>query len=476
MRTTRPSQRRAGIAFTAVVAAAGLAACSGGGGSGAADGGTAGGDSETLTVWTPHNTPQRLAVQQQVAADFEAETGIAVEIVGMAAADMNTSIVAGAASGDVPDVAVVGPDQVASWASQGLVDHEAAESVIENLDESTFSERALELVTFPDGRGAVPSDGWGELLYYRTDIFEQLDLEAPETVQDVAAAAKAVSESDLGLAGIVLGTKPADAMARENIEHLGLANGCQMFEGGDVALDSEACVDTFSQYQTLAGASVQGDQDVESTRAAYLSGQTAMAMWSPHLLDEIANLDANFPVTAPENGENPDFLAQNTGVVGALSGEFNDGEPTGFGLTMNYTILNGAATDAAQQYVEYVLSDGYIATLAMTPEGRTPVRTGTAEEPTRYADEWATLPLGADPANQRPMDEVYAPEVVEQIVVAANSFSRWGFGTEHWATAGAAVTQNSLVTDLGQLLPDGDPQAYAEHVDEVVTSLQAENQ
>ncbi|UNX53239.1 extracellular solute-binding protein [Georgenia sp. TF02-10] len=475
MSTTRPSRRPAWIALTAAVTATGLAACSGGDGSNPGAEETGGGDAQSITVWTPHNTPQRLEIQQQVATDFEAETGIAVEVVGMDPADMNTSIVAGAASGEVPDVAVVGPDQVASWASQGLVDHEAAGAVIENLDESTFSEQALDLVTMPDGPGAVPSDGWGELLYYRTDVFEQLGLDAPETVQDVVEAAQAVADSDLGMAGIVLGTRPADAMARENTEHLSLANGCQMFEGTEVTLDSEACVDAFAKYQALAGASVQGDQDVESTRAAYLAGQTAMAMWSPHLLDEIGNLDANFPVTAPETGENPDFLAQNTGVVGALSGEFND-EPTGFGLTMNYAILNGSASEAAQQYVEYVLSDGYVDTLAMTPEGRTPVRTGTPEEPTRYADEWATLPLGADPNNQRPMDEVYAPEVVEQIVAAANSFSRWGFGTENWATAGAAVTQNTVVTDLGMLLPDGDPQAYAEHVDEAVTSLQAENQ
>jgi multiple sugar transport system substrate-binding protein len=124
--------------------------------------------------------------------------------------------------------------------------------------------------------------------------------------------------------------------------------------------------------------------------------------------------------------------------------------------------------------VQYVLSDGYIQTLAMTPEGRAPVRTGTPDDPEQYSEAWAELPLGADPANQKPFGEAYPPEVIEQVVAAANSFSRWGFGTENWATAGAAVTQNALVTDLGQLLSGGDPQAYGQQVTEAVSQLQSE--
>lgn len=205
-------RRATRVAGTAAVAALVLAGCSGGGDDGGSGGGGEDG-AQQLTVWTPHNTPARMAVQEDVAAAFTEETGIEVNVVGLGAADMNQSIVAGAAAGDMPDVAVVGPDQVASWSAQGLIDTAAAQAAVDSLDQSTFSEQALDLVTIDDELAAVPSDGWGELLYYRTDVFAELGLDAPESVQDVVEAAQAISDSDVGMAGIVLGTQPANAMA-----------------------------------------------------------------------------------------------------------------------------------------------------------------------------------------------------------------------------------------------------------------------
>lgn len=453
----------------AALALSGLTACSDDSG-----GGGDGGDGP-LTIWSPHNTPQRVAVQEEAAKEFTEATGIEVNIVGMSGDDMNTSIVAGAASGDVPDVAMVAQNQAASWHSQGLIDPAVATSVIENLDVSTFSEDALNQMTLEDETVAVPSDAWGELLYYRTDVFEEHGLDAPETVEDVVEAAETIAEGDSGKTGIVLGTTPADPLASEHLEFLGLANGCEMFDGDQVALDSDACVTTFEQYQRLANASVAGDQDTESTRAAYLNGSAAMVIWSPHLLDEIANLDENFPVTAPEQQESEGFLAQNTGVVGGLAGVDND-SPTTYGNTLGYVAIQGGNSEAAQQYIEFVMSDGYIDTLAMTPEGRTPVRTGTADDPEQYLNEWAELPIGTNPETREPFLDVFSEDVVEAISTAANNFSRWGFGTENWPTAGTAATQTTVVSELQQLLPDGDPQAYAEAVQAEVEQLQSENQ
>ena len=468
-RTT--TQRRMAVAAGVAAAALVLAAC----GNGNGDGGETDGEAQELTFWTPHNTPERMSVQQEVADSFEAETGISVNVVGMDAPDMNQSIVAGAAAGDMPDVALVGPDQVSSWTSQGLLDESVAQAAIDNLDPSTFSEQAMDLVSIDGELAAVPSDGWGELLFYRTDVFEDLGLDAPESVQDVVEAAQTISDSDAGMTGIVLGTQPANAMAHENLEHFGLANGCQMFEGDEVALESDACVQTLTDIQDMADASVAGDQDVESTRAAYLAGDAAMVVWSPHLLDEIAGLEPNFPVSADGVGDDPQFLSQNTGIVGGLTGVANN-DPTGFGLTMNLAVMQGANAEAAQQYVEYLLSEGYVDTLAMTPEGRAPVRTGTPENPEEYVDAWSELEIGVEDDNMLPFAEAYSDEAVEQVVAAANLFTRWGFGTENWATAGDAVTQTTLVNEYNTLIGGGDPADYAAHIADEVRTLQQENQ
>ncbi|WP_049575867.1 ABC transporter substrate-binding protein [Streptomyces sp. SBT349] len=464
----RTARRRTAALLTAALCAGALGGCSLFSPSGD------GRDGE-VTVWTPHSTPPRIAAQEAIAADFEEETGIHVNVVGMAAADMNQAIVAGAASGDLPDVALVGPDQVARWTAQGLVDTGAAREALNALGEDTLSERALDLVSIDGEPAAVPSDGWGEMLFYRTDVFDALGLSPPTSVRDMVEAAETIDGSDLGMAGIVLGTQPANASAGENLEHLALADGCAMFEGEEVALDSAACEHTFGEYQALTGASVAGDQNIESTRASYLAGDAAMVLWSPHLLDEIANLDPAFPVSCDQCAEDPGFLAANTGVVGAMTGENND-TPTGFGLTMNHAVLQGADREAALRYVDYVMNEGYADTLAMTPEGRVPVRSGPPGEPGRFIEEWRSLPLGADPENRRPFDEAFAPEVIEEVYEAANAFSRWGFGTENWATAGAAYTQNTLVTDVNRLVGGGDPGDYADRVAAELRTIQRENQ
>src|SRR5699024_12288385 len=57
---------------------------------------------------------------------------------------------------------------------------------------------------------------------------------------------------------------------------LPISNDCQLFTGADVTLDSPECVNALGEYQAIVAESVGGEQDVESTRAAYLSGDAAM--------------------------------------------------------------------------------------------------------------------------------------------------------------------------------------------------------
>jgi multiple sugar transport system substrate-binding protein len=442
------------IAGVAAVAALALAACGSDD-----DGGAAATDGGEIVFWTPHTTPQRLAIQEEVAAAFTAETGIEVDVVGLDAAGANQAIVAGAASGDMPDVVLHRPDQTASWAEQGLLDPDAAQEVFERLGPDTFSEHAVDLVTLDGELQAVPSDGWGQFLYYRTDLFEEAGVEPPSSLEDIADAAAALN--DAGTTGIVLGTAPGEDYTTQTLETLALMNDCQLFTGSDVSLSSGQCVTALAEYQRIQAESVNGDQDVESTRAAYLAGDAAMTLWSSHFLDELAGLDPNFPVSCDECADDPQHLAKNTGVVGLFTGPDN-ATPTTYGLTMNLGITRGADTEAAQQWVEYALSEGYIELLASATEGRIPVRTGTPEDPDLFVEQWRSQPLGADPSAQMPFDEVYPDDVISAVVDGANGFSRWGLGTEHAAVAGSLAAQNALAEDLQPLFGGADPVSVAE--------------
>ncbi|HLS15452.1 MAG TPA: extracellular solute-binding protein [Beutenbergiaceae bacterium] len=454
------------VGAIALAATAGLvlAACQDDG-----DGGTEG---SAIVFWTPHNTPQRLALQEQIADDFTEQTGIEVDVVGLDASDANQAIVSGAASGDVPDVVLHRPDQTAAWLDQGLLDAEAAQEVLDSLGPETFSDYALDLVTLDGELQAVPSDGWGQFLFYRTDLFDDAGVQPPQSLADIAPAAAQLGEA--GHIGVVLGTAPGDDFTTQTLETFALTNDCQLFTGADVTLDSPECVNALGEYQAIVAESVGGEQDVESTRAAYLSGDAAMTVWSSHFLDELAGLDQNFPVTCPECADNAGFLAENTGVVGLLSGPDNT-EATTYGITLNLGIMRGADTEAAQQWVEHALSDGYIQHLATATEGRIPVRTGTAEDPQAYVQEWMNQPLGAEPQDQIPFDEVYSQDVIDAVIDGANGFSRWGLGTEHAATAGVLAAQNALAEDLQPLFDGADPQEVTQAMQSTAEAVAADS-
>jgi len=444
-----------GIVALGALLSLGLAGCAS---SGDSEGASEPSQSAKIVFWTQHATPQRLAIQEKVAADFMAKTGIEVDVVGLDAASENQAIVAAAASGDMPDVVLHMPDQTAAWTEQGFLDADAAQEVVDGLGAETFSPDALGLVTVDGELQAVPSDGWGEMLYYRTDLFKSAGLDEPTSLEDVATAAQALAAT--GTTGIVLGTAPGSVFTTQTLEAIALMNGCQLFTDDEVTLDSEACVGALAEYQKMAAASVAGDQDVDSTRAAYLAGKAGMIFWSTHFLDELAGLDANFPLSCEECAADPQYLAKNTGVAGLLTGPDND-DPTTYGLTMNLGITRGANTEAAKQWVEYLMSDAYVEVLSTATEGRIPVRTGTTEDPQKYINGWMELQLGADPAIQKPFNEVYSAEVIAAVVDGANGFSRWGLGTEYAGVAGTLAAQNALAENLPALFSGADPESVA---------------
>ena len=174
----------------------------------------------------------------------------------------------------------------------------------------------------------VPSDGWGQLLIYRKDVFDKAGLEAPATLDDVTNAAEQLNGKD-DMVGITLATAAGDGFTAETFEHVALAEGCQMVDdAGEVTFDSPECVEALRWYGDLASNySVEGAQDVDSTRGTYFAGRAAMMFWSPFLLDGMAGLRADTKPSCPQCKKNPAFLAENSGLVGPLAGSGGDAEP-----------------------------------------------------------------------------------------------------------------------------------------------------
>ncbi|MGL4256711.1 MAG: ABC transporter substrate-binding protein, partial [Microbacterium sp.] len=251
-------------------------------------------DSDSITFWVQEDLPDRVAATEDIVAGFEDESGIEVEVVSVAEDQFAQLITSSAAAGDLPDViGGISLPQVRTLSANELVDTDAVGAVIEALDASTFSEKALELTADGDTQLAVPSESWLQMLFYRTDLFEAAGLDAPDTYDKVLEAAAALDSAEL--AGFVGATAPGDAFTEQTFEQVALGNNCQLVNAdGEIELDSSQCVESFEFYGDLiSNYSVPGAQDVDTTRATYFAGEAAMFIWSSFVLDEMAGLRAD---------------------------------------------------------------------------------------------------------------------------------------------------------------------------------------
>jgi len=427
----------------AVVCAIALSGCSGSDDSG---------DDDTLTVWTVEDVADRVAAQEQIFAKYTQETGIKVNLVAVAEDQLTTVLTSSAAAGDLPDViGALSLNGVNQLATDDLLDPGAAQSIIDKLGEDTFSERALELTSDGDTQLAVPSDGWAQLLYYRTDLFAEAGLAAPTSFDDISAAAAALDSPDV--AGIVASTAPADSFTQQTFEHFALANDCQLVDDdAKLTLDSPECVEALQFYADLIkNSSVQGNQDADTTRATYFAGGAAMVVWSSFLLDELAGLRNDALPTCAECAADPTFLAANTGVVSAIEGP-SGSEPASFGEIVSWSVLQDASPDA-QGLVEYMMGDGYNDWLAVAPEGKVPTRTGTQDEPGVFADGWQQLEAGVD--TKALLSSVYSADILNSVIAAPDSFSRWGIPQGQGALAAAVGGQFVLPQVIASMLNSG---------------------
>ncbi len=453
---------------TCLAALAALAA--GCGGDDGGDGGSGSAKDQTLTVWSNEFQPDRIKALEASLADFTKESGIKTKVVAIPEDQLATLITNATAAGKLPDViAGVPVPEAQSYAKEEILDVDAAQEVVDKLGPDTFSEKALALATVDGKATEVPSDGWGQLLIYRKDMFDAAGLKTPASVEDVRAAAEKLNKD--GVVGITLATAPGDGFTAETFEHVALAFGCQLVDdGGNVTLTSKECVDALAYYGDLArNYSVKGNQDVESTRGTYFAGRAAMMFWSPFLLDGMAGLRADTKPSCDQCKKDPAFLAKNSGLVGPLSA--NGGEPSQFGSVSGFAISVDAQTDAAKQLVEYMMGDGYLDWLGLSPQGKYPVRLGDAEDPERFAQSWSKLKSGVD--TKAPLSDFYSKESIDSLKQGVESFQRWGFAQGQGALVGALSGEQPIPAAVNAVINGTDPAEAAQKAQDTVDEIKA---
>ncbi len=388
----------------------------------------AGGEIPTggLTVWVDEVSPEHKRVLDDLAAEFADQHGIDVAVQLVSPSLLPDLVSTGILSDTLPDIVLHPIEFTAGWVDDGILDASAADEVVQGLGRDTFDPAAIELLTIGGQVAAVPSDGYHQLLLYRADWFDELNLRPPDTFEAMATAAERIFDPEAIISGLVIPTESNLVTTHQAFEQMALANGCELIdENGEVTILEPACQTAIQHYYTTINRfSPSGVQTDTSAVIALLTGRTGIIMTSPAILPSLAGLNPGAVPTCSECDESDggiNYLARNVGIITRISGP--DGEPVGFGNIRSLGITTAAEREHALAFAQFWFEAGYERWLAVEPERKVPMRLGTADEPRRYIDAWGTTPVGDSDLS---LLDIYGPEVVAQLRDGIAAAPRWG--------------------------------------------------
>ncbi len=404
-----------------------------------------------LSFWTTEIEPKRLAIQKDLANHFNQATGIKVEVVPVEESKLPARVVAAAAANALPDMIFVSLDYVITWVEEGILDPKASTAVIKGLGADSFASGPLNLAVVEGGWAAIPADGWGQLLLFRKDLFAgsaaNFLLETPDTWEKILAAAQTLHNPPK-VWGIAVGTDPTNVYMQQVFEQFALSNGAHLVNPSTkkVDLSTPEFIQTLKFYKKLAGFTPPGNIYWRQTREDYFSGRQAMIIWSPFILDEMAGLRDSTPITATDLAKP---LHQMTGIVTAFKGP-SGSKPAQWGQVSYFGITIGADTNV-KKWAQFLVGDGYMDWLSMSPEGKFPLRP-------KFVDGWKQLKIGVD--RRARIIDLYPDEVINSIIAGVDNFDRWGFTSGKGACVGQVYGTKELIRILRRYL-DGEISAEA---------------
>jgi multiple sugar transport system substrate-binding protein len=379
------------------------------------------GEKTVIEFWTTDNEEDRVNVYEAVAARYmAANPTIDLRIVPIEEAGVSQRISTAQAANRLPDIVRMGVERVAIFAADGLLDEDAAEAVIASIGVDDFRASPLEMVTDPaTGKyAAVPFDGWLQAIWYRSDVFAADGLSAPISWDDINAACDGLPGTGNLLYALTLGTDPGQNYPHQVFEQVAISNNAWPFDsGGNVTMDTPEMIEALTFYTDLQRCALQGPQYWRGAREAYQLDQAGMLFYSTYIMDDLVD------GSGLEAGGNVDILVDdlpgNTGFASEMVGPNGSAS---YGQLVTLAIMQGG-DPAAQDVIEFFLTDGYQEVLSLAPFGKVPVLKSAVAG-------WKDL---------SPYFANYSDETLDQIANGYDTMQRWLFRPDYDATARAVV-------------------------------------
>ncbi len=153
---------------------------------------------DTLEVWVSTGRDQ-LQILSSMVKEFTAETGINVRLLLV---DTGGTLLKATLAGKGPDAALlVSNEYTIDLAMRGaLVNLDSEKYNVRAATEGMFSESIWKRFYFNGGYYGIPETmGWS-MLFYRTDIFKELDLEVPKTWDDLYEVLRTLQARNMNFA------------------------------------------------------------------------------------------------------------------------------------------------------------------------------------------------------------------------------------------------------------------------------------
>jgi multiple sugar transport system substrate-binding protein len=392
---------------------------------------------------------------------MEANPNVDVRIVPIDEATVSQRVATAVGANRLPDIIRMGVERVAAFAADGLLDEAAASAVINSVGMDDFRSGTLVMVTDPatGSYAAVPYDGWLQAIWYRSDVFNELGLAAPETWDSILAACEALPGQNDLLYGITIGTDPGQNYGHQIFEQVAISNNAWPFDAdGNVTFNTPEMIAALDFYTSLQDCAQPGPQYWRGARESYEYGTSGMLFYSTYIMDDLVDGSG---LEAGGNAELvTDDLAAQTGFASKMEG------PNG-SATYGQLVTLGITRDAdpeAQAVVEFFMQEGYQDILSLEPFGKVPVLKSAV-------DAWAM---------SSPYFANYSEDTLGQIANGYDVMQRWLFRPDYSATQRAVIGDIEgrllIPTVLSNIAIEGimTPESGAEFLQQEVENLLAE--
>lgn len=214
------------------------------------------GEEDVVKVWVLTGRDQGTILKSMIDDSFTTNTGIKVNVEIVAADALLSAVVAGRG----PNVVLsIGADQPVNYALRNAVEDLSQFTDCAQVLKS-YSESSYEQYRLGDSIYAIPETQMFNVMFYRKDILEELELEVPNTWQELIEILPTIQGNNMSVgiptAAGSSGSASASTTIASNTPDLSMyfsllfQNGGDLYneEGTQTVVDNEAGVEAFSSY------------------------------------------------------------------------------------------------------------------------------------------------------------------------------------------------------------------------------------